>query len=77
MPKTGIFLTEEGNGMKEKLTSRDIQARQTREKLLRTAMELIAEEGYRNVTISRICKECGVSVGTFTSISAPSGTLSF
>ena len=57
MPKTGIFLTEEGNGMKEKLTSRDIQARQTREKLLRTAMELIAEEGYRNVTISRICKE--------------------
>ena len=65
MPKTGIFLTEEGNGMKEKLTSRDIQARQTREKLLRTAMELIAEEGYRNVTISRICKECGVSVGTF------------
>lgn len=51
--------------MKEKLTSRDLQARETREKLLRTAMELIAREGYRNVTVSRICKECGVSVGTF------------
>ena len=51
--------------MKEKLTSRDIQARETRKKVLRTAMELIATEGYRNVTISRICKECGVSVGTF------------
>lgn len=51
--------------MKEKLTSRDIQAQETREKLLRTAMELIAGEGYRNVTIQRICKECGVSVGTF------------
>ena len=55
--------------MKEKLTSRDIQAQETREKLLRTSMELIAKEGYRNVTISRICKECGVSVG-------PSGILS-
>lgn len=51
--------------MKEKLTSRDLQARETREKLLRTSMELIAKEGYRNVTIQRICKECGVSVGTF------------
>lgn len=51
--------------MKERLTSRDLQARETREKLLRTSMELIAKEGYRNVTIQRICKECGVSVGTF------------
>lgn len=51
--------------MKEKLTSRDLQARETRERLLRTSMELIAKEGYRNVTIQRICKECGVSVGTF------------
>ena len=51
--------------MKEKLTSRDIQARETREKLLRPAMELIAREGYQNVTIQRICRECGVSVGTF------------
>lgn len=51
--------------MKEKLTSRDIQARETREKLLRTAMELIDAEGYRGVTVSRICRECGVSVGTF------------
>ena len=51
--------------MKEKLTSRDIQAQETRKKLLRTSMELIAREGYRSVTISRICRECGVSVGTF------------
>ena len=51
--------------MKEKLTSRDVQARETRAKLLRTAMELIAREGYQSVTIQRICRECGVSVGTF------------
>lgn len=51
--------------MKEKLTSRDLQAQETKRKLLHTSMELIAKEGYRNVTISRICKECGVSVGTF------------
>lgn len=51
--------------MKEKLTSRDIQAQETKKKLLRTSMELIAKEGYRNVTVSRVCKECGVSVGTF------------
>lgn len=51
--------------MKEKLTSRDLQAQETKRKLVRTSMELIAKEGYRNVTISRICRECGVSVGTF------------
>ena len=51
--------------MKEKLTSRDLQARETREKLMRISMELIAREGYQNVTIQRICRECGVSVGTF------------
>lgn len=51
--------------MKEKPTSRDLQAQRTRKKLLRTSMKLIGTEGYRNVTISRICKECGVSVGTF------------
>lgn len=51
--------------MKEKLTSRDIQAKETREKLERTAMELIAKQGYHNVTISHICKACHVSVGTF------------
>lgn len=51
--------------MKEKLTSRDIQAQETRKRLLRTSMKLIGTEGYRNVTIQRICKECGVSVGAF------------
>lgn len=51
--------------MKEKPTSRDLQAQESRRKLLQTSMELIAREGYHNVTISRICRECGVSVGTF------------
>ena len=43
--------------MKERLTSRDLQARETRERLMRTAMDLIAGEGYRTVTVSRICRE--------------------
>lgn len=51
--------------MKEKLTSRDLQAQETKEKLVRTSMDLIAKEGYHNVTIHRICEACGVSVGTF------------
>lgn len=51
--------------MKEKPTSRDLQAQETKRKLLRTSMELITKEGYHNVTIHRICGECGVSVGTF------------
>lgn len=51
--------------MRERLTSRDIQARETRERLIDTTMKLIAREGYRNTTISRICEASGVSVGTF------------
>ena len=51
--------------MKEKPTSRDLQARETRQKLLDAAMDLIAGEGYASATISRICKAAGVSVGTF------------
>lgn len=51
--------------MRERRTSRDIQAMETRERLTDTAMRLIAREGYRNASISRICEASGVSVGTF------------
>lgn len=51
--------------MREQPTSRDIQARETRERLIDTAMKLIARDGFRSTAISRICEASGVSVGTF------------
>ncbi|MCR4434755.1 MAG: TetR/AcrR family transcriptional regulator [Clostridiales bacterium] len=51
--------------MEKKLNKRELQAVKTREKLLKTAVQLIIEEGYENVTISQICAKCKVAKGTF------------
>jgi len=45
-------------------TKRQLQARQTREKLLQTAERLIMEKGTENVTIRDIASECGIALGT-------------
>ena len=37
----------------------------TREELIRTAIRLFREEGYQNVTVSKICEACGVTKGSF------------
>lgn len=37
----------------------------TKNKVFETAIELIKEKGYDNVTISQICENAGVAKGTF------------
>lgn len=49
----------------EKLTQRKIQARNTRERIYKTAVELITERGFDNITVVEICKAVGVAKGSF------------
>ncbi len=49
----------------EKLTPRKIQARNTREKIYRTAVNLITERGFDKITVDEICKAAGVAKGSF------------
>lgn len=50
---------------KENLTSRDLQAMETRRKIFNTAAQLITEKGFDNVTVEEICKQSGVAKGLF------------
>ncbi|WP_055070120.1 TetR/AcrR family transcriptional regulator [Clostridium massiliamazoniense] len=45
--------------------SRKEQAQLTKAKIFKTAIELINQKGFDNVTVSEICKEAGVAKGTF------------
>lgn len=51
--------------MEKKPTNRDLQALETEKKVTDMAMRLVREHGYDRVTISQICKACGVAKGTF------------
>ncbi|WP_326908713.1 TetR/AcrR family transcriptional regulator [Sedimentibacter sp. MB31-C6] len=51
--------------MNKKPTNRDLQALETEQKVTDMAMKLVRELGYDRVTISQICKACGVAKGTF------------
>lgn len=51
--------------IEKKLTNRAKQAIKTKQQILDTSLELIAKEGYDNVSINAICKKVGVSVGAF------------
>ncbi|ABK62238.1 TetR/AcrR family transcriptional regulator [Clostridium novyi] len=46
-------------------TRRQIQAMNTKKKIYDIATQLMKKKGYDNVTIQEICKNAGVSVGTF------------
>ena len=48
-----------------RMTSRQKQAEETREKLLSVSLELIREKGYDNVKIEEICRQANASVGSF------------
>jgi AcrR family transcriptional regulator len=50
---------------KENLTSRDLQAMETRRKIFNTAAQLITEKGFDHVTVEEICKKSGVAKGLF------------
>ena len=47
------------------LTSRQLQAKATRERIFDTATLLINQKGYDNVTIDDICGQCAVAKGLF------------
>ena len=49
----------------EKMTKRQLQAQNTREKIYRTSVELMEQKGLNNITVEEICKQAGVSVGSF------------
>lgn len=49
----------------KKLTSRRAQAIQTKNKILKTAYDMMQEKGFENVTIEEISEKSGVSVGAF------------
>lgn len=51
--------------MLEKLTNRQIQAQKTQDRVYNTAVELMEQKGFQNITVEEICKKAGVSVGTF------------
>ena len=51
--------------MEKKPTNRDLQALETEKNVTDMAMKLVKEHGYDRVTISQICKACGVAKGTF------------
>ncbi|MGL5779234.1 TetR/AcrR family transcriptional regulator [Cetobacterium sp.] len=45
--------------------SRKEQAKLTKEKILKTALDLINKKGFASVTVSEICNQAGVAKGTF------------
>lgn len=47
------------------LTSRQLQAKATKEKIFDTATEMIKKYGYDNVTIEDICSQCNIAKGLF------------
>ena len=49
----------------EALTSRQKKALETREKLLKTSLDLFNKHGYEHVSVEQITKACNVSKGTF------------
>ncbi|MBW8383018.1 MAG: TetR/AcrR family transcriptional regulator [Youngiibacter sp.] len=50
--------------MKE-TSKRRIQAEETRDRIYKTAINLMKTKGYENFTVSEVCREAGVSVGSF------------
>lgn len=47
------------------LTSRQLKALETREKLLKTSLDLFNKHGFEHVSVEQITKACHVSKGTF------------
>lgn len=48
-----------------RITSRQAQAIRTRNRILKTAIDMMSKKGFDNITIQGISKSAGVSVGSF------------
>lgn len=51
--------------MKNKLTSRQIQARETKNKIINSMWELLQEKTLDEITVNTVCKKTNISVGAF------------
>lgn len=51
--------------MKKKLTKRQIQAKNTRQKIYNISIDLMKKKGFNNITIAEICSAANVSIGSF------------
>ncbi|MEL7571009.1 MAG: TetR/AcrR family transcriptional regulator, partial [Eubacteriaceae bacterium] len=49
----------------KRITSRQAQAIKTKNKILKTAIDMMQKKGFDNITIKGISKNAGVSVGSF------------
>lgn len=49
----------------EKLTKRKLQAIETKNKIYETSIEMMKSEGFDNITMAKISKKAGVSIGSF------------
>ncbi len=58
--KLNIRICQEGKTMK-----RIEQAKLTKKKIFKTAVDMIKKDGYENITVSDICQYAGVAKGTF------------
>lgn len=47
------------------MNQKSIQGKKTKEKIYATALKLINEKGYNNVTVDSICQKAGIAKGTF------------
>lgn len=47
------------------ITKRDEQAAQTKNTIIRVALNLIQKKGYHNMSIRQLCQEAGISTGAF------------
>lgn len=50
---------------KKEITSRQMQAQETKQRVFEAATEVMTAKGYDNATIQEICEKANVSVGTF------------
>lgn len=48
-----------------KVTSRKLRAQTTYENIYNAAMSLVEKEGFKNITVRKICEKAGVSIGSF------------
>ena len=49
----------------QKLNNRQLQALKTKDKIYKSAIDLMDKKGYENIKIQDICKRAGVSIGSF------------
>lgn len=53
------------NNSMEKLTNRQIQALETKQKIINSACELLKEHTLEKITVQQICKQANISIGAF------------